>query len=116
MQFLEILRNLITRHYSIQIPRSHAPGTGNALGAMIAQNRCPLCKDKRGFYRGKQPGTLYCGNSDCRMGFTIVNYGPGRVAAHLTEHGPDQLYADGWGKDSRQFSRGQRRETLPDET
>jgi hypothetical protein len=116
MKFLEILRNLIARHYSIQIPRTYAYGRGNELGAIIAQNRCPLCKDRRGFYRGKQPGTLYCGNRDCRMGFTIINYGPGRVAAQLSEHGPDQLYADGWGNNSRQFSRGQRRETLPDET
>ena len=77
----------------INIPRTHASGEANDAGRSIAANCCPLCRDEGGFFQGQTLGVIYCGNSACRAGWAVTNYGNGKVRADLVDGaGDDWLY------------------------
>jgi hypothetical protein len=80
---------------TIVVPRTSAKGgEGNAMGEKIAHNECPSCGYDY-FYTGERMGVLYCASDNCRAGFLVTNYGPGKIWAEPTgDSGPDYLYRD----------------------
>ena len=83
----------LARNQTIVVPREVGDGAGNAIGATIAENRCPACGDDRGFYTGFERQRIYCGNPECRAGFFVANFGEGKVWAQaVAERGPNHLY------------------------
>ena len=91
-----VVRWLNRKPWVIHIPRMPVDGEGNAAGQSILADCCPVC-GQGGFYNGPQnrDGSMeiYCGNSDCRTGFRVFNYGGGKIKADpLVDKGPDHLY------------------------
>lgn len=76
-------------------PGTDVTGKSRELGASIAANTCPVCRENN-FYNGAwhdQSLDVYCGNENCRSGFEVTNLGPGEVYAKRIDNGHDSLYS-----------------------
>lgn len=78
INFLKWLFAPVRRHEEKAMPRTFTPVTeteGGKLYAKIANNLCPDCGSREGFYKGPSGGlstNIFCVNRVCRSGFNIT--------------------------------------------